>query len=117
MIKIILSSDKPVQIASLGAAKAELSIGKTTILSLLAGVYISLGGLAMLSVGGATPGLASVSHLSSICWCSQHCINFSPHTLRKLQSTFCLHKAQIMFTFSLCSALVSSQHELCKVHT
>ena len=49
------------QIASMGAAKAELSVGKTTILSLLAGVYISLGGLAMLSVGGATPGLASVS--------------------------------------------------------
>lgn len=49
------------KIASLGAAKAELSIGKTTILSLLAGVYISLGGLAMLSVGGATPGLASTN--------------------------------------------------------
>lgn len=58
------------QVASMGAAKAELGVAKTTILSLLAGVYISLGGLAMLSVGGATPGLASVrAFLTCIIFC------------------------------------------------
>ena len=57
------------QIASAGGAKAELSVGKTIILSLLAGVYISLGALTMLSVGGATPGLASVSHLTKYRTC------------------------------------------------
>ena len=66
----------------MGAAKAELSVGKTAILSLLAGVYISLGGLAMLSVGGATPALASVRAPDmAFSWkLRPACIHFAPLT-------------------------------------
>ena len=48
------------QIVALGSDKAELPASKTFILSLLAGVYISFGGMLAISVGGACTGLAQV---------------------------------------------------------
>ena len=49
-----------VQVVALGSDKAELTVSKTFILSLLAGVYISFGGMLAISVGGACAGLAQV---------------------------------------------------------
>lgn len=47
------------KVAALGAAKAQLPVAKTLVLSLIAGFYISLGALTMLSVGGSAPALAA----------------------------------------------------------
>ena len=50
------------KLVDLGAGKSNLDVWKTFLFGLLAGVYISMGALLALTVGGACPGVAQAQN-------------------------------------------------------